>query len=76
MPYSARRHFFPDPEDRHQHLQVVNIYVDGQTDLSPVSEAPAEAVREGMQPLLEGQALPLIGEQVDFDDNPDLRDLN
>jgi hypothetical protein len=64
-----------DPVQRYQHLQVVNTYVAGQTDLTPVSQVPAARVRAGMAPLLSGQAIPLIGERVTPDVSPDLRDI-
>jgi hypothetical protein len=43
--------------------QVANA-CDSFVDLSPVSEAPAAAVKAAWLPLQEGQAVPLIGEQV------------
>jgi hypothetical protein len=75
VPYKAGRHRFPDPETRRQHLQVVNVYVQAQTDLTPASQAPAEQLREAMSPLLVGQTIPLLGEPVTLDDDPNLRDL-
>jgi hypothetical protein len=75
MPYQAGRRHFPAPEDRRQHLQVVNTYVQGQTDLTPVSQEPVQRVREGMAPLLSGQAVPLLGERVQRDVDPNLRDV-
>lgn len=41
--------------------QVANAH-DDFVDLTPVSEAPAEAVEAAWAPLLSGQAIPLIGE--------------
>lgn len=39
---------------------------DSGLDLTPASQAPAEAVRAGWAPLLSGQAVPLIGEDVGY----------
>ena len=41
--------------------QVANAS-DDFVDLAPVSEAPANAVKDAWAPLLSGQAVPLIGE--------------
>lgn len=42
--------------------QVANA-CDDFVDLTPVSEAPANAVKDAWAPLLSGQAVPLIGER-------------
>lgn len=44
--------------------QVANAW-DSYVDLTPVSQAPAEAVKEAWAPLLSGQEIPLIGERSD-----------
>lgn len=41
--------------------QVANA-LDSFVDLTPVSEAPADAVKAAWAPLLPGQEIPLIGE--------------
>ena len=41
--------------------QVANA-LDSTVDLTPVSDAPAEAVQAAWAPLLSGQEIPLIGE--------------
>jgi hypothetical protein len=48
-----------DPKD-----QVANA-LDSTVDLTPVSEAPANAVKAAWQALLSGQEIPLIGELHD-----------
>lgn len=47
--------------------QVANA-IDSKVDLTPVSDAPAQAVRDAWLPWLEGQAVPLIWERVTPDD--------
>jgi hypothetical protein len=42
---------------------------DSGLDLTPASDAPAEAVKAAWNVLLPGQAVPLIGERV-YDDQP------
>jgi hypothetical protein len=48
--------------------QVANA-LDSTVDLTPVSEAPAEAVYAAWAPLVSGQSVPLIWERV-VDDEP------
>ncbi len=43
--------------------QVANA-PDSSVNLTPVSQAPAEATRAGWRPLERGQAIPMIGERV------------
>lgn len=50
--------------DGRYHEQVANA-CDDFVDLTPVSEAPAEQVRENWSALIPGQAVPMIGERVD-----------
>ena len=45
--------------------QVANA-LDSFVDLSPASEAPAEAVKAAWAPLLSGQEVPLIGEDAGY----------
>lgn len=68
MPYSggsplhravAARLSSPCPPD-----QVANA-PDSNVDLTPVSEAPADAVKAAWAALIPGQAVPMIGERVD-----------
>lgn len=73
MPYRGQ-HRYPDPDGRRLYLQVVNVYADAQTDLTPASEAPAEQVRVGMLPVTGGQEIPRLGERVPYDDDPNLRE--
>jgi hypothetical protein len=54
--YLQRRRL--DPVD-----QVANR-PDKFADLTPVSEAPAEAVRAAWKPVERGQTIPMVGEQV------------
>jgi hypothetical protein len=44
--------------------QVANA-CDDFVDLTPASQAPAEAVKENWSALIPGQAVPMIGERVD-----------
>jgi hypothetical protein len=39
---------------------------DSTVNLSPASDAPAQAVKAAWAPLLSGQAIPLIGEEVGY----------
>jgi hypothetical protein len=48
-----------DPKD-----QVANA-LDSTVDLTPVSDAAADAVKAAWAPLLSGQTIPLIGERLD-----------
>jgi hypothetical protein len=43
---------------------------DALADLTPVSEAPAEAVRAAWAPTVPGQSVPMIGERVYDDAEP------
>lgn len=43
---------------------------DALADLTPVSQAPAEAVRGAWAPTLHGQAVPTLGERVCADAEP------
>ena len=74
MPYREGRRRFPDPSERRLHRQVINVYAHAQTDLTPVSQEPAEQVRDAMAPLLSGQAIPMVGERTTVDADPNLRD--
>ena len=49
--------------------QVANAK-DSTVDLTPVSDAPAEATRAGWAALLTGQAVPVIGERGAYDAEP------
>ena len=49
--------------------QVANAK-DSFVDLTPVSEAPADATRAGWAALISGQAVPMIGERGVSDDEP------
>ena len=50
--------------------QVANA-CDDFVDLTPASEAPAEATRANWSPLLRGQDIPLIGEiRHDYGEDP------
>jgi hypothetical protein len=69
MPYRRGKRLFPDPADRREHLQVVNVYVQAQTNLTPLLPVP-----EGMFPLRAGQDVPMIGEEALYDVDPDVRD--
>lgn len=44
--------------------QVANA-LDSTVDLTPASNAPADAVKAAWAPLLSGQTIPLIGEETD-----------
>lgn len=60
--FVRRRPLLPDP--LHEGEQVFNA--DNPTvDLTPVSDAPAEAVKAGWLPVLSGQEIPLIWERRD-----------
>ncbi len=48
--------------------QVANA-PDASVDLTPASQAPAEAVRAAWAPWLSGQAVPLLWERVEPDDD-------
>lgn len=50
--------------------QVANA-PDASVDLTPASEAPAVAVRDGWGPLRPGQAIPLLWERVPPDNIED-----
>lgn len=52
--------------------QVANA-LDSFVDLTPASEAPAEAVKAAWAPLLSGQEIPLIGEVRYGDDTEEER---
>lgn len=45
--------------------QVANA-IDSTVDLTPVSDAPANAVKAAWAPLLSGQEIPLIGERYGY----------
>lgn len=62
--------------DRHKYLQVVNVYPEHQPPLTPADSLADDRLLDRMSPILLGQDIPLVGERVTPDDNPDLRDSN
>lgn len=65
MPYSAGNPLAAYLQRRRlEPVDQVANRPDDKADLTPVSEAPADAVKAAWKPVEPGQTIPMVGEQV------------